>query len=631
MKKTLCALLALWLCLFTCSAGFGEAATVTPEYSIADKLLKQIEAGSGFSGTLTVSLSAAEGHEGAAITTVKPLLFDLDYIRVREDIAAGIPAEERYTITLKEEEEARASASISAKGGSTLLKSELLNEGWYRLPKAFPPAQMPGQEGAGQPAPEDSAAAILTDPAQELLSRSALPSLFSFLIPTLLESSANGSVDISEELGTYLTKMDLWIETFRQNAVLGKLEDGTATMEVHYEVPPAGIKAQSKQLLLDMLTDAPLLSKLQALLPDEYAELLLDPRMQSQYFFAIDELPLEGALVIDRTVSLKGETLALHLSLPLYDSQGGKVTLAYDRKAGTGQDMPDENVISLESRDVSLRLEYQEYKTLTGTTVYQGTLLRQPHRLTAYEVSEADNGPSEKTLSASFTLILQEAVGVDAENFEVLTRDYQITLEPALFHIGAEGVTAPLTEEEKASFYTFPALDLVFHMGYKSKPEKNAPTTLELSAKVGGEGLAQMVELAFTGKTRAKWTPEAIDESQVTDLGTMVPEALQVLLAQAGAKAGLTLLPFIRLVAAPTATPEATLTPAPTATAMPTSTATPEATATPMSTVAATPMPTATPEVTATPAPTVAATPTPTATPEASSVPAGTDAPAAGE
>ena len=65
--------------------------------------------------------------------------------------------------------------------------------------------------------------------------------------------------------------------------------------------------------------------------------------------------------------------------------EGGAVSLVYDRHKGNG-DVPDENTIELRGERVLLKADYQTYDTLTGTTVYQGTLLRQPIGIETFAV-----------------------------------------------------------------------------------------------------------------------------------------------------------------------------------------------------------------------------------------------------
>ena len=63
------------------------------------------------------------------------------------------------------------------------------------------------------------------------------------------------------------------------------------------------------------------------------SQLLLNPSLQSYYFSAIDALPLASNMTIGRTVSLEGDTLELHLSLPLYDAEGARSPCAMTARA----------------------------------------------------------------------------------------------------------------------------------------------------------------------------------------------------------------------------------------------------------------------------------------------------------
>lgn len=97
--------------------------------------------------------------------------------------------------------------------------------------------------------------------------------------------------------------------------------------------------------------------------------------------------PWASNLTIDRTVSLEGDTLELHLSLPLYDAEGGEVALRYDRTRGDG-DLPDDNTITLESGLRAIALTYQEYSSMTGVRVIQGSLTSEPRGADAFTVED---------------------------------------------------------------------------------------------------------------------------------------------------------------------------------------------------------------------------------------------------
>ena len=172
----------------------------------------------------------------------------------------------------------------------------------------------------------------------------------------------------------YLTKIDFWLEGYRENAELIALDDGTSAMEINYRLPPTAVKSQLKQLLVDLMNDEALLADLTAAMSTEQAAQYLNPELSPYYFYAVDELPLEDDLTIRRVVSLNGDTIELSVMMPLYDSIAGTTMLTFVSKRG-GEDMPYDNTLSLQSADSYLELSYRSYETMNNTVVYQGTIL----------------------------------------------------------------------------------------------------------------------------------------------------------------------------------------------------------------------------------------------------------------
>ena len=433
----------LALCLPAAAAPATEV-----NYTVGEKLLKQMQAGSGFTGTLTFTATAVPGREAEAVTTIKPVVFDVGYIFVREDLAAKTPAESRLTLALKDGENAVGSAELAFKEGAMYLKSVLTGDGWYSLT---------GTAAAGA----DTDTGAMAKSMQGVLSGTALPGLSAFAAGLTAQLAGADLAKLDAALEPYATKTDLWIEAYRQNALLGKADDGSTTMTVDYDIPGAAIKAQLKQLVMDMLADQELLPRLAALLPDGTAERFLNPALQNYYFYAIDQLPLKGAMVITRTVNLKGETLALDIDLPLYDAKGGAVMLKYNRHKGSG-DLPDENAIVLTGDSLVLRADYQTYNTLTGTTVYQGTILRQPLGAEAFEVGAEDAATqvAAKTLSAAFTLSVQQTEATDAEGKTTQTFATELNLTPEYTPETPDDVPADPTDAQRAQYLVFSPMDL---------------------------------------------------------------------------------------------------------------------------------------------------------------------------
>ncbi len=511
----------LTLILALTPACLALAETVTQSAGMADKLRRQLAAGTGFSGTLTLTSAAVEGREAEAFVTTDPLVLGLRYIQVREDALQSIQAERRLELTLMPDDAADAQASIALRDARVFLSGTLFGEGWFQLGSGV--ESLARQDAAG------------------VLSQGAAPGLYGFLLPMLTQPASTHADELDESLATYATKVDLWLEGYRQGATIGELDDGTATMDVSYIVPPAAIKAQLKQLVLDALADQVLLLRLRELLTDDEIAQYLDPALQSHYFAAIDALPLEGDLTLTRVCSLKGGTLKLSISLPMYDAQAGLMTLRYERVAPLG-DAPGSHSIRLETEALTLAVDATEYQTMTGTTVFQGTLARLPHGEDSYQVSDGTSASLLATpVGCAFTLTYGASTAKTADNKDQDSYQVKLSLAP-----DAAALTA-LGAAEDAACLDFPAFDLEGSLSFTSGRALNTSTALLLEATLSGETLPQVVTLTLEGKTVSPWTPAVLNEVDATDVADMSADEQGAWLLGAGLKALALITPHIQL------------------------------------------------------------------------------------
>lgn len=574
MKRFLCLLMCL-TCLLLPAAHASEANG--EDYTVAGKLIKQLWAGSGFSATVSVEVAAKEGTQ--AMSTLKPIVMDVSYIYVRP--TATETAEHRADVVLMDGENALSAAHAQLKDGALAVQADVISPDWYSFGEA------PLQEGEAE-----AGADLLVQLGESLLAQTGMPALASFAgQAAALLHGADGLEDVLE---SYLIRMDLWIEGYRQNAVLDKLEDGTTTMSVYYDVPPVAIKSQAKQMVLDLLSDQVTLARLQEAAGEELSQLLLNPSLQSYYFSAIDALPLASNMTIGRTVSLEGDTLELHLSLPLYDAEGGEVTLRYDRTRGEG-DLPDDNTISLESDLRAISLTYQEYSSMTGVRVIQGTLTSEPRGTEAFTVEEGAPADAQKTLALSFSLKQEESETKDDELRDVYTYDATLNLE---------------SEGEGDAYVAIPATEITLASTFVSKELKSAATDMEATITLGGDAWDQTYTATITGRSRQKWEPEELSPDRIY-VSRMTETDVASLLPGAALRFAALMADFLTAVPAASASPEpsdapetaeptAMETPAPADEAPASATQTPAASASPQPSAAPE---TAEPVTTETPAP----------------------------
>lgn len=569
MKRFLCLLMCLTCLLLPTAHASGAEAE---DYTVAGKLLKQLWAGSGFSATVSVEVAAKDGTQ--AMSTLKPIVMDLSYIYVRP--TATETAEHRADVVLMDGDSALSAAHAQLKDGALAVQADVISPDWYSFGEA--PAQDEEAAKSGD---------LLGKLGESLLAQTGMPALASFAAQAAgLMQGVEGLEDVLE---SYLIRMDLWIEGYRQNAVLDKLDDGTTTMSVYYDVPPAAIKSQAKQMVLDLLNDQVTLARLQEAAGEELSQLLFNPNLQSYYFSAIDALPLASNLTIGRTVSLEGDTLELHLSLPLYDAEGGEVTLRYDRTRGEG-DLPDDNTITLESGLRAISLTYQEYSSITGVRVIQGNLTSEPRGADAFTVGDGTTSDAQKTLALSFSLKQEESETKDDELRDVYTYDATLNLE---------------SEGEGDAYVAIPATEVTVSSTFISKELKSAATDMEATVTLGGDGWDQTYTATITGRSRQKWEPEPLSPDRVY-VNQMTEADVAALLPGAAVRFAALMNNYLASAPVASASPETSATPETgVAEAAPTDTPETEAAATD------TPAPATEASATETPAPQTGETPAP--------------------
>ena len=514
MKRWIIRILSVGLTLMLCAGAAAESAEDIT-YTMSEKLTKQLEAGSGFVGTLTLTSTAVPGREAEAFTTGKPLVADWTYIKT-----AGDPGETRVKLTIDGSSYQQGSAEISMQDGALYLLSSLTGDDWLQLDTGTLSGGLKNALGSA------GTLGVLPDTANVSQIRGALPSSLSFFAGMAGYLVGGDVQGLSAMMEQYTTKIDFWLEGYRENVQMDTDGDGTSVMRIEYRIPPAAVKAQLKQFLVDLMNDEALLSELTALMPDSQAEKFLTPSLQPYYFYAVNELPLADDLFIGRVVSFRGDTMELSVAMPMYDSKNGAMTLQFTRKK-SGEDMPDENILNLSSENSRLDISYHTYETITGAAVYQGTVRLE---------SPQENADTPQILLASFDISSASATTKDLNGYETQNQSWRLSVAPG----EADGT-------EDGQYMVFPAMDITLDMKVASLSAKNAPTDVTVSATLSGAEMAQAIALELTGTTTSRWTPSVFAPEQAVSLAGMPQEDLDSLLSQAVVKGGLLFLPYINL------------------------------------------------------------------------------------
>ena len=138
---------ALFLICVLLLPGLGTAEAL--DYTVAEKLVKQLAAGSGFSGVVTLEADTE------LFATLKPIVLDVDYIFVRpEEVSLG---EHRVDAALMDGETVLTQAHARLLNGDAAFQADVVSPDWYAL-SGTSEAEEPMQHSAIVP----TAAAILT-------------------------------------------------------------------------------------------------------------------------------------------------------------------------------------------------------------------------------------------------------------------------------------------------------------------------------------------------------------------------------------------------------------------------------------------------------------------------------------
>ncbi|HPJ02339.1 MAG TPA: hypothetical protein PKU80_05825 [Candidatus Limiplasma sp.] len=515
MKALAYRIVALGLALLLCTGAATAQAADDVIYSMAEKLLRQLDIGSGFQGVLTITSEAVEGRENEALTTIMPIVMDVGYIQVPG--TDTVPAESRLTLLMNGGETSQDVAEFSLRDGAVYMQSALLDGGWYLLNSDLlePVMAAVGIQG-GLPA--------ISDLGQVPGLMSGLFSFVSGMADSLISANTLG-LDAASQ--AYLTEIDFWLEGFREATGTTTLDDGSSAMEIAYRLPPDAVKAQMKQLLTELMNDENMLKILSVMMPAEDVALYLDPSLQPYYFYAIDGFPLEDDLVVRRVMSIRGDTVELQITMPLYDSVSGAATLSYTNKAG-GDSQPDENTLTLENQGGYLELNYHTHQATANFTEYQGTLLSK---------STQEDGTVQPMYWAAFDLSWETRTTKDLKGYTTQYQTVKLSVAPA-----------EIPQDQDASAYAvFAKTELTLDAKFSSLATTTTPTKADLKLTLESDDMAQKVALALSGATVAKWTPEPFDTAQAEDLAQLSSDALQSLLSQAVVKGGLMFLPYLSL------------------------------------------------------------------------------------
>ncbi len=461
------------------------------ESELLYKMQRQMDAGSGLKGT--VSVSGLPGLEG--------LTLDAQYVLQK--------VQSQALLLLKSGGGELAKVALYGQDGTLALDAGLSSGKLYSL------------KGGGE----------------SLLNRLVVGEaggwqtpMYTALWNILHPEDGEDGAKLNEAAAPYLTKIDLWIQGFAESPVLEKDPAGVSVMKVAYRIPAAAFKAELKQLLVDLLTDKTLLPLLWAKMTPEQANLYLNPALQRFYFTAVDALPLQGEITMQRRVTTMGQLLETSLSLPLSGMAGGLKQLSLTSKAVVEGDLLD---CTIETEEGTLQVTaLKPVAVQPDTLAYSGVIRYLPAEIPNWQVDATTPQYAGKALSVSYQAVYVTKLSTDADGRSNESYMLTIDLAPDWSHFDQEAA-----EEIKAQYVLTEPVKISGSVLLASGQARNASTLLNAQVHFASGGTDWTLDGQF--KTTPPWSFQTVDMAAAQKLESMTQEQLNALVTEFFSKPGL--------------------------------------------------------------------------------------------
>ena len=474
MKRILC--LIIMIGLVFCSF----EATAEMDYTLAEKFQNQMKAGSGMSGTVTVS---AEGTAPLAVAFQGVKDTEIQIRALRNGL------DEHIALFLAGADETREGLTeFLKKEDAWYFRSDLLpEENVWQLPDAFQAADafLPSREG-GNP--------------------SFLPALIR--IAQMSESRRTLLTEpVVEKLAGWV---EVWLADFVGVSQVRKLENGTSGVDLMYSIPMSEIRKEAVELIKALIQDKDGQDLLNAIFTQEQMEVYANEYLDYYYLDAMGAMDNDYDVIYTQTMSTLGQTVASSLELPLDESRMGFQSLAIEDHGG---------LISFILRGDDRLLAVEMPRELDFSTIDSASMYVYYRPAVAADGKEEDR----QTVAARLDLSHESSLTSDEENRVHLRDTWTLT--------GTHDLSR-LPEGEKESDYpeTDP-LNGTITLHYSSRNAQASPTTLEIDGSVRqGEWLNLGVKAQL--KTVAPWVFNAFSADEAREWMSLDETAREMMLAE---------------------------------------------------------------------------------------------------
>ncbi len=493
MRKRILGIFLSMLLALSCAV----PALAALDYTLPEKLNKQLSIGSGLKGQFTLT---AEGND--------PLVLALTPFLDTEIQLRGLTSEGEthyYFYQDTGDEVQRGLTEFYLRDNMLYLRSDMLKDQVLYIP--------------------DMGTVL------DLVTKSSgeNPNFFSIL--WRIQNQGEEAIKAAwEPLVEGLTKkLELWIAPFA-DASVRENADGATVSEMNYTIPMAELKKEILVLLRDLRNDPAARAALEGVMTEEQRDIYLRDDLDYFYQDAMNALNDDFDVVISRTVSTLGEEISGSIELPLDESRFGgysSLTIRTEGKVMTWTLKNENRVLSLVSEN----------------GFFDQTAKEQTWWYMTYPNTEMDSVSTERS-AVRIHLTRGSEVSTDEDDRSHQEDRYVLTVEKD---------TSRLPEEEADQAYPdFTPVRGVLSLHYSSKYSQSSPTTLEITGELEMENMH--IRLNGSVKSASPWIFSPFDISGAVNLIGMTPEAQNLLLAEWLACAGEQLIRLPEETAAPAET-----------------------------------------------------------------------------
>ena len=324
--------------------------------------------------------------------------------------------------------------------------------------------------------------------------------------------------EVAKKLDAYSLKLMLWLQAFTQSKNQYDAQNNPQT-RVIITVPANQLKAQIKQLLVDVYSDTELLALLAREMDARQVAAYLQPSMRDSFFQSLDRLPLTGDMVSERLLDAQGRMVENRLILPLGGARGLSRVLYTQSLRPEG----DQTVITLEYMPKNTQNQKGAVTSLvfsggpaanTHEITYTGTISLQPETGgDAFTVDAAEGDPPARVYR--FSLRYTPAPEVVDQAAGSSTRDIGLSLQ-----VTPQGDTDAKTQLVTAS------------VSLRSRLNSRSATYFTGFVTWEDEGTRAQIRADITGNTAPPWVIPAVDTGGAVRVDSLSAQQLTTLSQQ---------------------------------------------------------------------------------------------------